>query len=441
MSTKIYSVMALLMVSLTIQAQEMLTKKEAIKIALEHNYGIKIANNSLAVAKNNTKIYNTNQLPTVSASGSANYSLNNQDTKQGGEARPPIRNAETKSYNASVNLNYLLFDGFGRKYNIQQLKESHNLSKLQARQVIEDTFYQLFNVYYQIANTAEVLDMQKNTFEVSKKRFQRAKLQNKFGQNSKLDVLNAEVDYNNDSIAILQSKQQLLSLKRNLNSILGKNAAEDFSVEQDIILADLPMYDTYYDQAKANNVALLQEEKNLSIQHLSLKQNRSGYLPKLNFTSGYSWSRSDSPPGAGLFEQNISSGINAGLNLSWNLFDGGSTKTRITNAKINIDTQQERVAQQKHLLENDAKNLWENYQNNLIVVNAQQLNVATTTLNFNRSEEQYKLGQVNSIEFRQAQLNQLQAKINLTNARFQAQLIYLDMLRLSGTLLDKVNEI
>ena len=43
-------------------SQEILTKKEALKITLENNFGIKIANNNLEVAKNNSSIYNTELL-------------------------------------------------------------------------------------------------------------------------------------------------------------------------------------------------------------------------------------------------------------------------------------------------------------------------------------------------------------------------------------------
>ena len=66
-----------------------------------------------------------------------------------------INGAETKSYNASVNVNYTLFDGLGRKYNYKQLKETYNLSELQARETIENMYLQLFNVYFQIARLSE----------------------------------------------------------------------------------------------------------------------------------------------------------------------------------------------------------------------------------------------------------------------------------------------
>jgi hypothetical protein len=39
--------------SFVVNAQRILTKKEAIQITLENNYGIKIAENNIEIAKNN----------------------------------------------------------------------------------------------------------------------------------------------------------------------------------------------------------------------------------------------------------------------------------------------------------------------------------------------------------------------------------------------------
>ena len=136
-------------------SQEILTKKEALRITLENNFGIKIANNNLEVAKNNSSIYNTRFLPTASLSSGANYRRDNQTiTRQDGTSTS-IDGAVTKSYNASVNLNYTIFDGLGRKYNYQQLKETYNLTELQAKETIENTYLQLFTIYFQIARFSE----------------------------------------------------------------------------------------------------------------------------------------------------------------------------------------------------------------------------------------------------------------------------------------------
>ena len=122
--------------------------------------------------------------------------------------------------------------------------------------------------------------------------------------------------------------------------------------------------------------------------------------------------------------------------MSWNLFDGGNTKTRVANSKIALETQKISQQQQEETISNNLKNTWGSYQNSLFILKAQEQNILTSQNNFNRTEEKYKLGQVTSIEFRQAQINLINTKTALNNAKFDAKLIELQLLQLSGQLIN-----
>ena len=60
----------------------------------------------------------------------------------------------------------------------------------------------------------------------------------------------------------------------------------------------------------------------------------------------------------------------------------------------------------------------------------------TAIVNFSNDQERYKLGQVTSIEFRQAQINLINAKTAFNNAKFDAKLIEIQLLQLSGDILN-----
>ena len=94
---------------LQLQAQKILTKEEAVQQALDHNYGIQIAKNNVEVAENNASVFNTNHLPSLSSSAGATYRNENQDIIAQDGSETSITGAETKSYNASVTLNYTIF--------------------------------------------------------------------------------------------------------------------------------------------------------------------------------------------------------------------------------------------------------------------------------------------------------------------------------------------
>ena len=436
---------AIVLFSVTLQgfSQEVLTKKQALEITLENNFGIKIANNNLEVAKNNAGIYNSGYLPTANLKSGIDYRNNNQkiiftDPQTGNDSERVGTGAVTKSYSTSLGINYTIFDGLGRKYNYQQLKETYNLTELQAKETIENTYLQLFTVYFQIARLSENTLNLKEALTISKRRFKRAKYQYEYGQSTKLEVLNAEVDINNDSILIINATQQLSNAKRGLNVILGIDKDVNYEVETAVDLNNLMNFKALQKKTILNNTALKQNKKNIAISEFNIKINKANYVPSLNFSTSYGFNRTENenlvnPFGARLIN---SGGLNAGLNLSWNIFDGGATKTRAANAKIALETQQILLEQQKVTIRNSVKNTWENYKNQLFILKSQEKNIQTTQNNFDRTQEKYKLGQVTSIEFRQAQVNLINSKTAANNAKFDAKLIELLLLQLSGDILN-----
>lgn len=435
MNTKYYLTSLFVFVALFANAQQLLTPEEAIKLTLEHNYGIQIANNTVEVAKNNTSVLNSGYLPTVTGNAGATYNLDNTEAEFSNGNSTVLNGAESSRYNASVNLNYTLFDGLGRLYNYRRLKEQFQLSELEARETIENTLLQLFSVYYSVAQLSENTKAIQETFAISKDRLTRSSYQFEYGQNTKLDVLNAQVDINNDSINIVNTEQQLINTKRDLNVILGNKLSEEFGVDTDISFLIQLTKEELWEKTKANNVSLLQIEKNINISSLDVKSSRSQYLPSVGLTGSYGWNRNNNNAAA-FVAVSTNTGLSGGINLTWNLFDGGNTIVRVQNAKIALENQQLQKEQVMIDLQRNFNNAWDDYQNKLVVYQLQEENIATAKNNFDRTKEKFKIGQVNSIEFRQAQLNLLNAELSRNQAKYNAKLAELTVLQISGELLN-----
>jgi outer membrane protein TolC len=416
-------------------AQQIVTPDEAIQLTLAHNYGIKIVNNTVKVAENNTSVFNSGYLPTLTGNAGGTYNLDNTEAEFSNGNTTVLNGAESSRYNASINLNYTLFDGLGRLYNYKRLKEQYQLSELEARETIENTLLQLFSVYYSVAQLSENTATIKETFEISKDRLVRSEYQFDYGQNTKLDVLNAQVDINNDSINIVNTEQQLKNTKRDLNVILGNKLPQDFNVDTTISFLFEIEKEDLWTKTKANNVSLLQAEKNISISSLDVKSNRSQYLPTIGLTGTYGWNKNNNNA-ASFVAVSTNTGFSGGINLSWNLFDGGGTLTRVRNAKITLENQQLQKEQILIDLERNFNNSWDDYQNKILIYELQQKNIKTAENNFDRTKEKFKIGQVNSIEFRQAQLNLLNAELSRNQAKYNAKLAELVILQLSGELLN-----
>jgi len=436
MSIKHIYILCLVLCSINLQAQKnVLTKEEAVAKVLENNYGIQIAKNDVSVAENNASILNSGYLPTITASAGANYNLDDTEAEFSDGSITTLNAAESSSYNASINLNYTLFDGLGRRYNYKRLKEQYQLTELQARETIENTITQMFSVYYNVAQLTDNLYTLEETLSVTKDRLVRAEYQFEYGQNTKLEVLNAQVDINSDSINIINTKQELKIAKRDLKLVLGESFIEDFEVETEVDFTLQFQKDSLYTQAKRRNVSLLQTEKNIAISKLDINSGKSAYLPTIGLTGSYGWNKNNNNA-ASFLTTSTNTGLSGGLSLSWNLFDGGSAINTVRNAKINLETQQLQKANILLSIETQFNNAWDDYINKLEIYNIQEKNIITAQNNFDRTREKFKIGQVNSIEFRQAQINLINTELSRNQAKYDAKLAELTLLQISGELLN-----
>ncbi len=414
--------------------QEILGKPEAVSIALENNFDIRTSENDKIISGNNASIKNSGYLPTVSARGNATYAVT--DNHQVGDAGSrDLNGVATTRLSSDVTLNYTVFDGWGRQYNYKILQENFKLTELQARQVIENSLINIFSSYYEIARLTHNVQNQKETLDVSRKRWQRAKYSFDYGQNTQLDVLNAEVDYNTDSINYLTNTQLLENEKRNLNLILGRDIGVIFAVDTTIqYTAGLQLNDLMV-AAENNNVRVLQSATSLTNAEYNIKFNNAANIPKLGLNAGYSWSHNDLG-GTGLFNKMTQKGPSIGASITWNIFDGGATNVRKQNSKVAYQNQKISMERVEMEVKRDVANAWTVYQTALFVLKAEQKNVETNQRNFDRTVEQYALGQITSIVFRQAQINLLNAQLSLSQAKYSAKSAELVLLQLSGELMN-----
>ena len=425
--------------------ETLLSREQAVELMLENNYGIKIAKNTTQIAENNAGILNSGYLPSLQGTASASYDDTDSTTDFDGapdasgvpRANIEINDAETRQYNAGVALNYTLFDGLGRLYNYKRLKEEYSLSKLDARATVENTTLQLMSVYLEISRITENLGVFEQTLEISKKREQRAQYQFEYGQVNKLEVLNARVDINTDSVNVLNTHQQLRNTKRDLNLLLNRDLMAGFEVDTTIVLQNLLVVDSFLEKVSDNNIRLLQSASTLQISDYDIKTSKALLLPTVGLSGSYGWNQTDSPSSAFFPATTRTSGsLRVGATLTWDIFDGGRSITGLRNAKIAYKNEEFFKKQVEQEVERDIANAKGNYTNALAIYRMQQQNALTNKSNFERTEEQFKLGQVSSIEFRQAQVNLLNAKTIENLAKYDAKLAEYQLLQLAGQLLN-----
>ena len=445
MKSTLKKIFLFILITNYINGQKFISKEEALELVLENNFGIKVSKNTTEIVKNNSSILNSGYLPSLSISSGGNYTGSDTEIAFPGQFDDqgnPIPNRvfedqETQRFNAGLNLNYTLFDGLGRRYTYKRLKEEYALSELQLRETIEFTTLQLFEVYFNIAQLTESQKISQETLDISKDRLRRTEVAFIHGQGNKLSVLNAQVDVTNDSISLIQVNQQLGNTKRDLNLLMNQPINQDFDVGLDVSFINSLQIESWLETAEQFNIELLKQKSNSQINAYDIKINQSGYLPTVGLIGSYGWNLNKSPataffPGT----NNTSYSLGVGASLSWNIFDGGRTLTRVKNAKLSFNNQELIQQETKMSFERDLENALQNSINTKEIFEIQNKQVETATYNFERSEEQYKLGSITAIEFRQAQINLANAQNQRTIAKYRAKLSELQLIQITGQLLN-----
>jgi outer membrane protein TolC len=413
---------------------EPMTLAKAIETTMVNNYDLKMAGNRLKQAENNNSAGNAGLLPSVSINGSTEYSnMDNEMELNGSNETISTSNAESVSYNAAARIDYTLFDGFGNVYTYQKLQQANTLQETVYRQQMEVTILQVVQDYYEVCRAQQNLTLAKESMRISRDRYNRARDQLAYGQANQLDLLNAEVDMNNDSTAILQAEQAFLMSIKSLNVVMGIDIDESYTIDDQISFREDLTAEWVMTEAMLNNSSLLLQQQQEEISQMDVKITQASKYPTLSAYGQYGYSRQDNDAGQLAYNQN--KGATAGVSLKLNVFNGHQQRIREQNSRLDLLSQQERTRQVQAELERDAANAYTDYSYKRRIADLQKSSLEQARLNFDQTKEMFQLGRVTSIEFRTAQQNLLHVANKYNDALFQAKVAEYSLLQLTGTLI------
>ncbi len=413
-------------------SQDLLTLKDAVEISLKNNYSINIARNEQQISNNNSNIGNAGFLPTLDANGNYTKSISNIKQEYSSGSSIERNGSKSSNLNAGISLNWTIFDGLNMFASLSRLKELRKIGDLNFKSTVESNISNVTSTYFNIVREEQVIDVLKRTIAISNERVKIAKDKLELGSGSKFDLLQAQVDLNDDKSNLLQEELTLSQLKIKLNNSLGRNADEDFSVADTILINRDLNFKDLQELVVNQNSQLRIAEQNKNISELDLRIAQSDWFPTISLNAGYSFSRSEAE--AGFFKSNQSGAFNYGVTASLNLFDGLNTSRKIQNAEISIETNELYFKQTENQVNSDLLHTYKEYENSIQLVDLETENLNAAEENVSVALEKLKLGNITPLEFRETQRKMIDAKSKLVAAQYQAKSAETELLRLSGQL-------
>ena len=382
---------------------DQLDLKTAVVFALENNFAIRQARERIRQQDGVVVEVSARQIPTVAAN--AAYQLNDK-------ALSTTFPASDQSWQISLTASQVLYAGGGVRSSIKSTQLAREAAVLDLQATINDALLGVRTAFYNVLLAREKIKVQESNLELLQQQLKTTTDRFDAGTVSSFEKLRAEVAVanakaplitaRNDHRLAIEALRQALGFTTNKQEYLRK--IPDFTGTLDYTPVSFDLQ-AAFDAAHANRPDLQRLAKLSASREESVTTARSNYYPTVSAFGGYQLRK-----GATNSFGDSADGFLVGVQSQWNIFDGRATAGRVTQARSALE--QTRLTENEAQLaaEVEVRRAFSQWQQATELADASQKVVA-------QAEEAVRLANARYSAGTSAQLDVLQAQVDLTTAR------------------------
>lgn len=320
-----------------IAQNNVLTPMDAVKNALENNYGILISMNNIEINAINNNWANAGAIPIISATANKGFGVNNLEQKLSNGTVTKKNGNTTQNFNAGIAVNWKIFDGLKMFATKKRLEELEKNGEYAFRKNVNETVYNVITSYYNIVRLNEQLKATEEQIILYRDRHNLAQRRFEIGTGAKYEVLEAQVDLNEQQSNLLSLQNSIAVSKSSLNNLIGKKPDTAYGVIDTILIQPLPAFSDAQNKIENQNPDILLANSNLAILLQTKKEVNAARLPSADLNGFYNFAKSSN--GAGFTLLNQTYGPSGSVGVSIPLFNGGLVKKQLAITDIQIKNQ------------------------------------------------------------------------------------------------------
>ncbi len=291
------------------------------KSALEAQYGIVVQTRAIA-------------LPQLQAKG--NYEYNDENETFNYPGAKTIHH----QWNSSLQLTQNIYQGGNIQASLRTAKLTKEQALLNYQTVIADSLLQVRIAYYDVLRSEAQVTVEEASIKLLTQQLDDQKRRFDAGTVPRFSVLQAEVAAANERPKLIQARNSLRISKMNLVNLLGCNLSKqtlenvpmqltdklddaEYAVELPVVVA----------KALENRSELAALRKGVGLASERVAGAKSGYKPSVQIFGGYGARSAQAISDDPSFTIH---GASAGVQASWNIFDGFLTKGKVAEAKAGL---------------------------------------------------------------------------------------------------------
>lgn len=416
------------------QDGKVLTLRDAIDLSIKNSKQLRLNQTKITSALNAVKDAKARQLPDANISGSylrvnkPNIDLKSSgsDSSGGGSSFADVNQVAYGLATISVPL----FSGF----KIQAAKESARYlaeaAKLDADLDREDVIQNTVAAYSNLYKATVAVNLVRENLKQQEQRTTDFSNMEKNGIMARNDLLKAQLQQSNIEVALTQAESDLKIARINMNIMLGLPENTNMDLDTTFLAQAGGEEKAVTDweqvaQQKRKDAASLQAHEKAA--YAGIKSAKGDYYPSLALTGGY----------VAAYIPNVvtvTNAVNVGVGLKYNLASLWKTGSKVDDAKNELSAvkiNEEMLNDRIHIEVNQA---YENYIVSMKKIGMYEKAIEQADENYRITKNKHTNALATTTDLLEADVAELQAKLNYTSARADAVVSYNKLLQSAGLL-------
>lgn len=390
--------------------------QQCIDYALQQN--ISVQKGRLVLEQNRISTDQAKGQWAPSASFSTSHSLSNRPFTEVGYA-----NNYSGNYNWGVS--WTVFNGFRRKYNIEQQELQETIQETSLKSTEEDIKISVLSNYLQILYAKESVRIRKNSLQTSEEQLNRYKQLYEAGSVSMIDLSQIESQHVAETYQLTVAENQLANDLLQLKQLLRLDLDQDIDIVTPEFTADQVMEvlankDSVYAAALASRPEIAMAEMNETMADLQIKSAKSGYYPSVNLNAGVGTGHRNHVDlsGGDQLKENFNESV--GLSLNYTIADNRERKSAVGKAKLNKNIAVLETENLKDELKKTIESAYLDAQAAQVNFIAAQSNEQAATSAYELTKEKFSLGMKSPFEMLSEKNTLLNAQQQTLQAKYSA---------------------
>lgn len=392
------------------QSEVSISFRTAVNMMFQNNPSIKAAEKNVELAKRQSQFINASWYPTITMTGT--YVLMSENigvTQEYAKLLEPIKDKYENTFLVPDVINYIsnelgdlsfdvpildnnfgsidleilypVFTGVKRIYAHQLAKDNEMMSEYEKIAVGTTKYLELADVYFSLSLSDSILKILKETKEMTNNHYRQALKMEELGMFDKAERLIVKVALDESDRNLKSAENETDVLRKSLSIIVGKQTTDNsqqLETSTPLFLNEkYPSLIWFKDMMRKNSFIYKQSELHGDISKNTLRISKSNYFPIISVFGKQTIASYQVP-------KNLMPNTIAGINLTWDIFDGLARERNIQQTKI----ESEIIAETQQNVKNDLEIAVDEWYAKLVqsTINAKDLQSSLEL-----SEEVYKI--------------------------------------------------